>query len=143
MKKANAIIEEKYTDNTFLPSHLAPRLHISYSHCAHLVKQKTGLSISLYIQQYHLVKAKELLRTTDLPIKQVAYQSGFILHHFRFCAFAPASPQPQKGRTYPRCTKPKVVQYNNPSYFSRLFKEAMGISPSGFRSNGLFTEKSR
>ena len=34
-----------------------------------------------------------------------------ILNHNRFCAFAAASPRPQKGSTCPRCTKPKVVQY--------------------------------
>ncbi|HFA47623.1 MAG TPA: hypothetical protein ENJ95_01240, partial [Bacteroidetes bacterium] len=34
-----------------------------------------------------------------------------ILHHNRFCAFALTSPQPQKGRTSPQCTKPKMVQY--------------------------------
>ena len=99
--KADAIIEEKYTYDTFLPSQLAAELHISYSHCAHVIKKKTGLSISLYIQKFRLQKAKELLLSTDLPIKQIAYQSGF----------------------------------NSPSYFSRLFKDVFGVSPSEFRNN--------
>ena len=108
IKKVDAIIKDQFTKDQFTPSKLASELNISYSHCANLIKKKTGLSISLYIQQYRLVKAKELLRTSDLPIKQVAYQSGF----------------------------------NNPSYFSRLFKEVMGISPSDYRSSGHFSKKS-
>lgn len=101
LKKADLIIEEKHTHHTFLPSILAADLHISYSHCAHLIKKKTGLSISLYIQQFRLKKAKELLLSSDLPIKRVAYQSGF----------------------------------NNPAYFSRLFKEVFSTSPSNYRKN--------
>ncbi len=104
LKKVENIIEGNYTSDQYSPYQLAADLNFSYSHCAHLIKKKTGLSISLYIQQFRLQRAKELLKSTDLPIKQVAYQSGF----------------------------------NNPAYFSRLFKETAGTSASDWRKNGNF-----
>ena len=46
-----------------------------------------------------------------------------ILNHNRFCAFALASPRPQKGSLFPQCTKPIMVQYKflqNPENLEKI-----------------------
>ncbi len=77
IQNATAIVQEHYADQQFSPSKLASAMNMSYSHCANTMKKKTGLSISLFIQQQRLQKANELLLQTDQPISDIAYSTGF------------------------------------------------------------------
>ena len=52
-------------------------MSVSYSNFRKLFKEFTGVSPSLYQQELRLQRAKELLTTTDLSIKQIAYQLRF------------------------------------------------------------------
>lgn len=63
-------------------------------------KNKKLSSPASYIRDQRLTKAKHLLRSTDLPIGQVAFAVGF----------------------------------EDPLYFSRLFKTSIGISPTNYRN---------
>jgi AraC-like DNA-binding protein len=56
---------------------LAQDLGVSYSNFRKLFKQHTGLSPSLYQQDLRLQRAKELLSTTNLSIKEIAYRLNF------------------------------------------------------------------
>ena len=56
---------------------IAERLGISYSTFRKQFKNYTGLSPARYLQDLKLQRAKELLRTTSLSIKEIAYSLNF------------------------------------------------------------------
>ena len=56
---------------------IAKEMGVSYSNFRKLFKEFAGVSPSLYQQDLRLQRAKELLTTTDMSIKQIAYQLRF------------------------------------------------------------------
>ena len=56
---------------------VAEDLGVSYSNFRKLFKEYTGLSPATYQQDLRLQRAKELLSTTDLSIKEIAYRLNF------------------------------------------------------------------
>lgn len=56
---------------------VADHLGVSYSNFRKLFKEYTGLSPATYQQELRLLHAKELLSTTDLTIKEIAYRLNF------------------------------------------------------------------
>lgn len=82
---------------------LAKLCHMSLSSFKRAFKKEFNDSPQNYILSKKLEKAKELLVITELPVGQIAYDSGF----------------------------------DDPLYFSRLFKKRTGTSPSAFREAAL------
>ena len=64
-------------ESDFTIQMLAEELGVSYSNFRKLFKEYTGLSPALYQQDLRLQRAKELLSTTDLSIKEIAYTLNF------------------------------------------------------------------
>lgn len=56
---------------------IAEELGVSYSNLRKLFKEHTGLSPATYQQELRLLRAKELLSTTELSIKEIAYRLNF------------------------------------------------------------------
>lgn len=56
---------------------IAAALGVSYSNFRKLFKEYTGISPALYQQDLRLQRAKELLSTTQLSIKEIAYRLNF------------------------------------------------------------------
>ncbi|MBQ7422893.1 MAG: helix-turn-helix domain-containing protein [Prevotella sp.] len=56
---------------------IAVEMGVSYSNFRKLFKEYTGLAPALYQQELKLQRAKELLSTTDMSIKEIAYQLNF------------------------------------------------------------------
>ena len=56
---------------------VAEDLGMSYSNFRKLFKEHTGLSPATYQQDLRLQRAKELLSTTDMSIKEIAYRLNF------------------------------------------------------------------
>jgi AraC-like DNA-binding protein len=56
---------------------LAEDFGISYSTFRKLFKEYTGISPALYQQDLRLQRAKELLTSTDLSVKEIAYRLNF------------------------------------------------------------------
>ncbi len=56
---------------------VAEDLGMSYSNFRKLFKEHTGLSPATYQQDLRLQRAKELLTTTDMSIKEIAYRLNF------------------------------------------------------------------
>ena len=56
---------------------VAEDLGMSYSNFRKLFKEHTGLSPATYQQDLRLLRAKELLTTTDMSIKEIAYKLNF------------------------------------------------------------------
>ena len=56
---------------------VAEEMGVSYSNFRKLFKEHTGLSPAIYQQDLRLQRAKELLTTTDMSIKEIAYRLNF------------------------------------------------------------------
>ena len=56
---------------------IAEEQSVSYSNFRKLFKEHTGFSPAVYQQDLRLQRAKELLSTTDMSIKEIAYQLNF------------------------------------------------------------------
>jgi len=62
---------------------IAQELHISSSHLRHIFKREIGMAPKHYVKVLRLQKAKELLETTFLSVKEVMAAVGFSdLSHF-------------------------------------------------------------
>ena len=49
----------------------------SKSHISHLFKKSSGMTIRAYANGLKLSDAKKMLKSTDLPITEIAYRAGF------------------------------------------------------------------
>ncbi|MEK5500942.1 helix-turn-helix transcriptional regulator [Bacillus sp. FSL M8-0168] len=61
---------------------VANHFHISGRHLSRLFSAELGVSYSEFVQNEKIVKAAELLKTTDLSIKEIAEEIGFTVHYF-------------------------------------------------------------
>ncbi|MGM0499108.1 MAG: response regulator transcription factor [Bacillota bacterium] len=69
-------IAENYQDGITL-SEMAKKFNLSSGHLSNLFHEETGESFSEYLNMIRLNKAKELLKTTDYKIYEIADQLGF------------------------------------------------------------------
>ena len=67
----------KTLESNFTIQQLAEEMGMSYSNFRKLFKEHTGMAPALYQQDLRLQRAKELLSTTDLSIKEIAYALNF------------------------------------------------------------------
>jgi len=58
------------------PIEIAEAVRLSPSHLRHLFKEKTGKSLTRYMRELRLQRAKHLLETTFLAVKEVAANVG-------------------------------------------------------------------
>ncbi len=76
IRKAIIIFRENTMSN-ISPESVADQLNLGYSWFRKMFKNYTGLSPAKYFQQMKMQRAKELLLTTNMPIKKIAYELGF------------------------------------------------------------------
>jgi len=76
ISEMKAYIAENYQDGITL-SELARKFNLSAGHLSNLFHEESGESFSDYLNMIRLNKAKELLKTTDDKIYQIADQLGF------------------------------------------------------------------
>lgn len=70
-------IMKKEINNPRPTEEIAKELNVSYSWFRQMFKKYTGLSPSRYQMQLKLLRAKELLETTDMNISEIAYSLSF------------------------------------------------------------------
>lgn len=70
--KSDATLSGPPTVNFF-----ADKLHVSPNYLSDLLKNITGKNAQTYIQEFLIDRAKELLSTTNLSVKEIAYDLGF------------------------------------------------------------------
>ncbi len=73
--------------NAFAPAvginEIASKLHISRSHLSHLFKRELSMAPTQYVRVLRLRKAKDLLESTFLSVKEIMVMVGFAdLSHF-------------------------------------------------------------
>ncbi len=76
INRARLRIREALESNLTIQE-IADELSMSYSSFRKLFKEYTGLSPAVYQQDLKLQRAKELLSTTDLSVKEIAYRLNF------------------------------------------------------------------
>lgn len=94
LKKAIAYIRLNYHSDINI-NNVAGHTGISERYLRNLFSQHLNLSPLDYLNQIRINKAVELLKNTEMSIKEVCFQCGF----------------------------------QSPQYFSRIFKQQMGVSP--------------
>ncbi len=77
IQQVQEIILNQLDNDLFSPAFLASQLSISQSQLYRKLKAITGKSVALYIRSVRLQRAYELLKTTNLSIKEIAYDCGF------------------------------------------------------------------
>jgi len=70
------LIQQTYSENISL-SQLASTLHLSEKYISRYFKQSFHINLTEYIRHLRITKAKHLLSSTDLPVTEIAYLSGF------------------------------------------------------------------
>jgi AraC family transcriptional activator of mar-sox-rob regulon len=58
-------------------SDLAGRLNLSKSRLGHLFKAQTGLSLNVFLANERLERAADLLRCTEMRVKEITYSVGY------------------------------------------------------------------
>lgn len=76
LRTVNRLMAE-WRGRTVVVADLADAIGFSESHLRVLFKKAAGIPLGSYIQNYRLNRAMSLLRTTDLPIVEIAVESGF------------------------------------------------------------------
>lgn len=76
VKQAQQRIRETLESNLTMQE-LAAEMGSSYSNFRKLFKEHTGMSPAMYQQDLKLQRAKELLTTTDLSVKEIAFRLNF------------------------------------------------------------------
>lgn len=76
MNRAKKHIRESLESNLTIQQ-VAEQLGMSYSNFRKQFKEHTGISPATYQQDLKLQRAKELLSTTDMSIKEIAYRLNF------------------------------------------------------------------
>ncbi len=93
-------IDASYTEDIRVPQ-LAAMENLSNSRYSVIFKRHTGMSPGAYIIDLRMRHACELLRTTDMSVKQIGI----------------------------------LVGYEDPLFFSKLFKNKTGMSPTQYRKS--------
>jgi YesN/AraC family two-component response regulator len=77
LEKMEKILEERLSDPAFGVDTLARTMHMSRMQLHRKIKALTGLPASDFLRSQRLKHAARILKTTDLSVNEIAYQSGF------------------------------------------------------------------
>ena len=77
VESVKRIIDEGFTRTDFSISSLCTGVGISHPHLLRLFKEKYNITLIKYLNQKRIEYACNLLLTTDLSVKSVAFSSGF------------------------------------------------------------------
>jgi signal transduction histidine kinase/ligand-binding sensor domain-containing protein/DNA-binding response OmpR family regulator len=93
------IIEERMDDPEFSLDALSQELHLSPSQVRRKIKALTGRSAAVYLRSFRLQKARFLLQSTSISVKEIAYKVGFSNpSYFSTCYTEEFGESPRKTR---------------------------------------------
>lgn len=87
MGRLNTLIKKNLDNTDFSVEHLAENLNISRVQLYRKIKALLGISISDYISNFRLEKAKTMIENTSLTISEIAYATGFSTPNYFSTAF--------------------------------------------------------
>ena len=71
------LVAEEYSDPQLSLTSAADRLGISESYLSHFFKEQTGRNFHVYLEELRMKRACELLKTTSVPVVQIATAVGY------------------------------------------------------------------
>lgn len=99
ISRIKEIIEKRYNEN-LSTSKLSEEIYLTPNYLSQIFKQATGETITEYITNTRIERAKELLKTTDFKILEIAEMVGFDNPHYFSTAFRKHTGiHPQKFRS--------------------------------------------
>lgn len=103
--RINAACREIFANLASPPSaaELASACCLSESRFTHLFREATGRSLKEFIATMRIDRAKSLLTSTDMSVREIA----------------------------------EMIGYDDQNYFSRIFRRAIGLSPTDYRKSQL------
>jgi AraC-like DNA-binding protein len=78
VRAALDFVHHRYADRALSLAAAAVAVRVSRCHLSHLIRQETGLTFSEHVMRYRTLKAELLLRSTDLPVKEIAIDVGYL-----------------------------------------------------------------
>jgi len=78
MDTISDIIDLEYSDPQLDINSIAEKVGISYSYVCKIVKERTKLSFTNYLNRYRIGKAKQQLEKTDFSVRQIAESVGYV-----------------------------------------------------------------
>ncbi|WP_339182492.1 AraC family transcriptional regulator [Oceanobacillus sp. FSL W7-1293] len=93
LAQAKLFIKDNLANDLKL-SHVANHLHISGRHLSRLFVSELGINFSKFVQKERINQAATLLKTTDLTIKDIARETGYLDVHYFTRVFTDAMRQP-------------------------------------------------
>lgn len=135
LEKLNQIIDSNLNNSSFTTLDICNELGQSRSQLFRLIKEHHHLSISLYIRQRKLLKAKELLDNSDLKISEITYRVGidspqsFSKYFTDSYSISPTEYRKNKDKT--------IVQNYNQSIDNEIITENI-VSKKSFNKNWLW-----
>ena len=86
--RLDSVIERNLNDEDFSIEQLCRELMISYTHTYRQIRNELNLSPSRYVSQKRLERACQLLETTEMNMREIAYAVGFNTQtYFSKCFF--------------------------------------------------------
>jgi len=76
--KILSIVEKEYRDSSLSLDSIAFRFNMSASYISRYFKDQTGYSLTQYIDMLRMNEVKRLLKETDIPLKDIINQVGYI-----------------------------------------------------------------
>ena len=88
IRQFEMVVTRRLTERGLTVTEVAKEMNLSVSHLLHLLKRHTGGGFRTYLTAVRLARARELLTTTTLSVKEVAAAAGYATtsqfdHHFR------------------------------------------------------------
>ncbi|MRH43815.1 response regulator [Aquibacillus halophilus] len=100
VKQAQNYIQQQYQDSSLTLERVAEELHVSTVYLSRIIKQELGISYVGLLTQLRLNKATDLLKTTDMTIRDIAEEVGYESQHYFSTTFRKnvgVSPKQFKG----------------------------------------------
>lgn len=87
IQKAQSYIDEHYADAEISLNQVAAYVSLSGSHFSMVFSRETGETVTEYLTRQRIKKARELLRTTSLKAKEIAFEVGYNNPHYFYLVF--------------------------------------------------------
>jgi len=87
VKRARALIRERFADPELTLEAAAAELRVSPVYLSRILKQELGAPFNSLVTMMRMEKATRLLTGTDLPIHEIAESVGYVSQHYFSTAF--------------------------------------------------------
>ncbi|MDC3418233.1 response regulator transcription factor [Aquibacillus salsiterrae] len=87
VKGVQQYLNENYHDSTMNLAKVADEFHVTKEYLSRIVKQELGISYVSLLSEIRINKAIDLLKTTDMTIREIAEKVGYDSQHYFSTAF--------------------------------------------------------